>query len=610
MKAITLPIGARFLVAAAFTAVCMAARLAPAGTLNAVFNSPSDVPVTANGYMATSNSVNLTLNFAPPAGTDLMLVSNTALDFIQGTFNNLAQGQLVALSYGGVTFPFVPNYYGGSGNDLVLVWANSRPFAWGRNDTGQLGNNTIGVNSLMPGPLTGTGELAGKHVVALAAGAGYSLALCSDGTVAAWGGNAYGQLGNGTTNTSLTPVAVSTQSGVSALSGKVVVAIAAGMLHSLALCSDGTVVAWGYNTSGQLGDHTVMERHYPVAVSAEAGVSALYGKTVVAIAAGGFHNLALCSDGTVAAWGSNSYGELGDNQTSQTLRNTPFAVNTNSGVSALYGKTVVAIAAGADHNLALCSEGTIAAWGRNDFGQLGDGTRTIPPDTKSVPVSVLATGALAGKTVVALAAGAFHSLALCSDGSLTSWGYNAYGQLGDNTTTLRSTPVAVNTNASVSALYGKTVVAAATSLAHSLALCSDGTLAAWGHNGYGQLGDNTTNNCVVPLAHSNTPLAPSQRFTRVFGGQSACQTLALASAPPASPFTLTGAQPWTEGAMRFTFTNTPGAFFSVLAATNLALESDNWTVLGSAVELSPGQFHFTDPQATNSPRRFYQVRSP
>ena len=119
MKAITLPIGARFLVAAAFTAVCMAARLAPAGTLNAVFNSPSDVPVTANGYMATSNSVNLTLNFAPPAGTDLMLVSNTALDFIQGTFNNLAQGQLVALSYGGVTFPFVPNYYGGSGNDLL-----------------------------------------------------------------------------------------------------------------------------------------------------------------------------------------------------------------------------------------------------------------------------------------------------------------------------------------------------------------------------------------------------------------------------------------------------------------------------------------------------------
>src|SRR5208337_1743565 len=130
--------------------------------------------------------------------------------------------------------------------------------------------------------------------------------------------------------------------GVSALYGKKVVAIAAGWYHSLALCSDGTVAAWGYDNNGQLGDNTTTEHHAPVAVNTASGVSALYGKTVVAIAAGWYHSLALCSDGTVAAWGQNELGQLGDNTTTQRLA--PVAVNTAPG-SALSNKTVVAIGA-------------------------------------------------------------------------------------------------------------------------------------------------------------------------------------------------------------------------------------------------------------------------
>lgn len=133
----------------------------------------------------------------------------------------------------------------------------SMPVAWGWNRSGQLGNNFT-TDSPVPVDVLVTGALAGKTVVAVAAGYEHSLALCSDGTVAAWGSNMNGQLGNNSTDGSPVPVAVNTDSGTSALFGKTVVAVAAGDRHSLALCSDGTVAAWGVNptsaTGGEFGE--------------------------------------------------------------------------------------------------------------------------------------------------------------------------------------------------------------------------------------------------------------------------------------------------------------------------------------------------------------------
>ncbi len=266
------------------------------GPLTAIYTTGNEVPRTANGYNAAGNTVNFTLNYAPAAGTQLMVVKNTGTGFISGTFSNLAQGQAVVLSYNGVTYNFVANYYGGTGNDLVLVWKGTRAFAWGDNSAGQLGNNST-TTSRVPVAMDQTGVLAGKTVVTVAAGFWHSLALCSDGTVAAWGWNDYGQLGNNSTTDSPVPVAV-TNSGV--LAGKTVVAVAAGDRHSLALCSDGTVAAWGSNSDGRLGNNSGADSLVPVAVD-RSGV--LAGKTVVAIAAGYLHSVALCSDGTVAAWG-------------------------------------------------------------------------------------------------------------------------------------------------------------------------------------------------------------------------------------------------------------------------------------------------------------------
>ncbi|MCU0781292.1 MAG: hypothetical protein MUF04_09360, partial [Akkermansiaceae bacterium] len=170
--------------------------------------------------------------------------------------------------------------------------------------------------------------------------------------------------------------------------------------------------------------------------------------------------------------------------------------------------------------LALCADGTLAAWGQNGSGQLGNGSTAA----STLPVAVDRSGVLAGKTVVAIAANG-HCLALCSDGTLAAWGFNYYGQLGNNSTTDSKVPVAVVRNG---ALAGKTVTAIAATSSNSYALCSDGTLAAWGYNSEGQLGNNSTTTSSVPVLVNSSNLAAGERFAKVSG------SFALVASPPRS----------------------------------------------------------------------------
>ncbi|HOX07491.1 MAG TPA: serine hydrolase [Planctomycetota bacterium] len=275
------------------------------------------------------------------------------------------------------------------------------------------------------------------------------------------GANSYGQLGDGTTTARKTVVDAAGAAGV--------VAVASGQSHTLALKADGTVLAWGLNTSGQLGDGTKTTRLTPVAVPGLTGV--------VAVAAGNGHSLALLSDGTVRAWGVNKSGQLGDGTT--TMRLVPTAVPGLVGVAA--------IAAGGTHSLALTSGGAVLAWGANGKGQLGDGTTT----TRKTPVAV--TGL--GSGVARIAAGLTHSLAVTTAGAAMAWGDNAYGQLGDGTTTGRKAPVAVTG-------LGSGVSAVAGGGYHTLAVLADGTVKSWGRNSNGQLGDGTTTTRKTPVAVS------------------------------------------------------------------------------------------------------------
>src|SRR5262249_21863029 len=201
------------------------------------------------------------------------------------------------------------------------------------------------------------------------------LALEGDGTVLGWGDNSQGELGDGTTTQRLTPVPT-----LGLGSGSGVIAIAAGgsggSRHGHALKSDGTVLSWGGNGSGQLRRGTTAQRNAPVVARAT-------GSSIVGIAAGDLHASAVDSDGTVLAWGDNGSGELGDGTAAS--QSTPVEV-----VDLGSGAGITRIAAGGAHSLALRGDGAVFAWGANGSGQLGDGT--IIQRTRPVPVPGLGAG--------------------------------------------------------------------------------------------------------------------------------------------------------------------------------------------------------------------------
>jgi len=307
----------------------------------------------------------------------------------------------------------------------VALTSTGAVLAWGKNYNGNLGNGST-TDSDVPVKVN---LPTGTKVTAIAAGAEHNLAVTSTGAVLAWGYNAYGQLGNGGTGASDVPVNVSLPTGTK------VTAVAAGALHSLALTSTGTVLAWGYNVDGELGDGSTTNSDVPVKVNLPPGTK------VTAVAAGGYYSLALTSTGAVLAWGYNADGELGDgNRTSSDV-----AVK----VKLPAGRKVTAVAAGgllegvgADtvgpgHSLAVTSTGAVLAWGYNADGELGDGNRT----NSDTPVKVKLP---AGRKVTAVAAGELNSLAVTSTGGVLAWGGNNFGQLGNASYEGSDVPVHVN----------------------------------------------------------------------------------------------------------------------------------------------------------------------
>lgn len=441
-------------------------------SLQVTFSAAGGAPLTTEHFVA-GGTASFSLNHAPKVGSSLLVINNTGREFISGTFSNLPHGHPLTFVYDEVLYHFVVSYFGGDGNDMVLRWARVTPMAWGRGAEGQIGNNgSFAV--VNPVEVVKTGALAGKTVVSLSAGATHSLATCADGSLICWGSNRSGKLGSESSSGSLVPVEVVQSRG--ALAGKYVVAGAAGQSHSLALCSDGTIAAWGAGSDGQLGINSTQGTSEPIAVQQSTG--ALAGKNVVALAAGAYHSLALCSDGTVAAWGRNSYGQLGNN--TKTISREPVAVRQHTGV--LAGREVVAIAAGAHFSAALCSDGTVATWGMNLNGQLGNDSTS----EKLVPTAIRQnSGVLQGKKVIAIRAGEEHCMALCADGTLAAWGYAA-GQLG--TGNYLSTRVPNQVIQGTGDLAGREVIMLAAGSNHSLVLCSDGSPVAWGSSGGNSLG--------------------------------------------------------------------------------------------------------------------------
>ncbi|MFG2116222.1 RCC1 domain-containing protein [Streptomyces sp. NPDC048718] len=379
--------------------------------------------------------------------------------------------------------------------NAVRVPPTDLALAWGDNSAGQLGDGTTTARAT-PVAVALPDDV---QLTAIAPGYRDSLALTSDGRVYAWGANDFGQAGNGTTVSSSTPVEADLPPGT------VVTAIAAGGFHSLALTSDGRVYAWGRNNWGQLGDGTTIDRSTPVEVRLPSGTE------ITAITAGttGNFSLALTSDGRVLGWGLNNGGQLG-NGTS-----TGVAPNPTPAEALLPpGTDITVLAAGGVHTLALTSDGRVLAWGINQEGDLGDGTRNphYTPIETHIP---------AGTKVTAIAAGSYHSLAVTSDGRVLGWGANWAGQLGDGTLDRQLSPVYADLPAGIHATDVKG------DFDHSLALTADGHVYSWGGNDFGQLGDGTTEPSTTPV---RTNLPPGVRVTAI--GTNGQFSLALAEPAP------------------------------------------------------------------------------
>jgi alpha-tubulin suppressor-like RCC1 family protein len=297
----------------------------------------------------------------------------------------------------------------GGEQHAVALLADGSVVAWGAANFGQLGDGEKGPETRsLPAPVSGITD-----AVAIAAGGNHSLAVLSDGTVVAWGQGEGGDLGDGSTASSDVPVPVSGLTGVKE--------VAAGLHFSLALLEDGTVEAWGEGLSGQLGNGTMTNSDVPVVVSGLSGVTT--------IAAGNQFALAVLASGHVDSWGSNSVGQLGTGGTAGSS-STPVAVSGLSSASA--------VAAGEGHGLALLSSGAIEAWGSGEQGQLGNGSSGKKAGS-GVPVAVKGI-----TNATAIAAGGTHSYALLAGGVPRSWGSDIAGALGDgHTGTVQSSPVAL-----------------------------------------------------------------------------------------------------------------------------------------------------------------------
>ncbi len=373
---------------------------------------------------------------------------------------------------------------------------NPQLYGWGANGWGQLGLGTR-RDSNSPKPvlmLTGVSKYTQVSI-----GGGFGVAIGDDGVVYAWGHNTSGQLGDNTLTTRSRPAPVLDTDEATSLSG--VTAVAAGGNHCLALKSNGTLLAWGSNTKGQLGNNSTTTSKFAIEVDTT-GIT----DEIVAIAAGGEFSLALTSTGKVYAWGSNAKGQLGNGTT--TTSKVPVQVKQRSGAADSYTYTELGnidqIAAGGSHALAIDGAGKIWAWGYNGFGQLGDGTKTS--SMGAVPVKLELKddqNPVIAWTATDISAGLDHSLAVISYGDGTqiirvyAWGYNKYGQLGNGgvlgsdaaVTKPQEVKVMVKSTEGLSPLTDITSVT--TQGHHSLARGSNNELYSWGKNNRGQLGDGT-----------------------------------------------------------------------------------------------------------------------
>jgi hypothetical protein len=375
--------------------------------------------------------------------------------------------QFLSDEFGDIEDYFVTDYW------LIDNFVGDTLWVWGQGDEGRLGTNG-GLYYRATPVTTFAGGTNWKQV---ACGRFHTTAIKTDGTLWTWGRNGAGQLGDNTTTNRSTPV--TTFAG-----GTNWKQVSAGVFYTAAIKTDGSLWLWGENNAAQLGNNVSgSDRSTPVTTFTG-------GNNWKSVDCGGYHTVAIKTDGSLWNWGRNNNGQLGDFSTTQ--RNIP--VTTFAG-----GTTWKQVSAGQEVTFGIKTDGTLWSWGAGAGGRLGNFAVT----DRSTPVTTFA----GGTNWKQISCESDHTAAIKTDGSLWTWGLGSLGRLGTNDTITRSTPVTTFAGGN----NWKSVVGARENTA---ALKTDGSLWVWGYSGDGTLGTNDTTNRSTPV----TTFAGGNNWKQVSGG--------------------------------------------------------------------------------------------
>ena len=336
------------------------------------------------------------------------------------------------------------------GSHSLTIKSDSSLWAWGSNEFGQLGDGTT-VDKHVPVKIM-------DDVLSVSAGGVHSLAIKLDGSLWVWGGNQYGQLGDGSKEDSHIPAQIMID----------ISFVDAGDRNTAVIKKDGSLWMWGSNEFGQLGDGTTVDRHEPVKIM----------EGVNSVSTSHSNTMAVKSDGSLWAWGRNEYGQLGDG----TQTELGYDDNWNQIGIANHDKhspvkimdEVLSVSIGRYHSMAIKTDNSLWAWGWNGRGQLGDGTNK----NQNIPMKIM-------EGVLNISASGYSSMAIMTDGSLWAWGD---GRFINSDNAPGTDALVYYSRIPVNLLEGVVQISCGS---HKMALKTDGSLSTWGLNLHGQLGDGT-----------------------------------------------------------------------------------------------------------------------
>ena len=337
-------------------------------------------------------------------------------------------------------------------------------YCWGRNGNGQLGIGSMGSSHWKDRP-TKTNNL-GSDAISVSLGEQHTCAVLDTGVLKCWGRNHHGQVGDGSTTDRSAPQTINVGS------GRTTTSVYMGFHHTCAILDDQSVKCWGRNQDGELGvGSTTSSFDTPQTINT-LGTN----RHAISLALGEGFTCALLDDGSIKCWGQDNEGQRGDGGGyGSDIRSPP-----SSAISLPAGRTATQITAGAFHVCALLDDASIVCWGKNHEGQLGDGSTT----DRTAPVATGSFGS--GHSPSYISAGYDHTCALLSDGGVRCWGSNNNGQLGDGTSTDRTSPPSSDINLG----SGYTAIGISSGGGHTCAMLDDGDMKCWGASGSGQLGNN------------------------------------------------------------------------------------------------------------------------